>query len=87
MLKYPLLYGDKQPAVEHTLNFVAKFATAVKNGKEDKSDQQSKEKQDQEDDDDIEIDPFLVKLFQFLLEVYILQFTLNKITLMFFFKK
>ncbi|XP_063609202.1 condensin complex subunit 3-like [Penaeus indicus] len=69
LLKKSLIYGDKQPAVERTLNFVAKFATSKKseteeNGKEEKAKEDNDEEQEEEPE---EADPFLVKLIQFLL--------------------
>ncbi|XP_037775127.1 condensin complex subunit 3-like [Penaeus monodon] len=69
LLKKSLIYGDKQPAVERTLNFVAKFATSKKseteeNGKEEKAKDGDEEEGEEEPE---EADPFLVKLIQFLL--------------------
>lgn len=71
LLKKSLIYGDKQPAVERTLNFVAKFATSKKseteeNGKEEKAKDGDEEEGEEEPE---EADPFLVKLIQFLLNV------------------
>jgi len=79
-LKYPLVHGDKQPNVERTLNFVSKFAVTKKSADDDtkqkKKGMENGEKEgvvdgdDDEDDDDEEeeeADPFLIKLFQFLL--------------------
>ncbi|CAL4067744.1 unnamed protein product [Meganyctiphanes norvegica] len=73
-LKYPLVHGDKQPNVERTLNFVSKFAV-TKKSEEDDTKKKNKEKENGEkeggdgsdEDDEEEADPFLIKLFQFLL--------------------
>uniref|UniRef100_A0A0P4VX19 Nuclear condensin complex subunit 3 C-terminal domain-containing protein n=1 Tax=Scylla olivacea TaxID=85551 RepID=A0A0P4VX19_SCYOL len=61
LLKCALLYGDKQPAVERTLSFVVKFATA------EKTEQNAGKEKDSEDEDE-EADPFLENLIVFLLK-------------------
>lgn len=69
-LKYPLVHGDKQPNVERALNFAAKFAVSKKSEDDDKEKNKEKEnpeKDDEDDDEEEEADPFLIKLFQFLL--------------------
>ncbi|KAK4302655.1 hypothetical protein Pmani_025270 [Petrolisthes manimaculis] len=64
LLKKSLVFGDKQPVVDRTLAFVAKFATSRKNGKDEKS----SEMDDNEEKIEDEADPFLVKVIQFLLD-------------------
>lgn len=61
------MYGDKQPAVDRTLAFVAKFATVRKDGKDDNYSETGNEEEETEE----EADPFLVKLIEFLLNVSI----------------
>lgn len=66
-LKKSLVVGDKQPAVERTLNFVAKFATTKK---EEWDDEKGNEHETREEDEEEESeDPFLVNLILFLLHV------------------
>lgn len=69
-LKYPLVHGDKQPNVERALNFAAKFAV-TKKSEDDETKQKNKEienpEKDDDDEEEEEADPFLIKLFQFLL--------------------
>ncbi|XP_071521422.1 condensin complex subunit 3 [Panulirus ornatus] len=62
LLRKSLIHGDKQPAVERTLNFVAKFATTKKGEHEQKDELEGREEEEEE-----EADPFLVNLIQFLL--------------------
>lgn len=64
LLKYSLVHGDKQPAVERTLSFVVKFATS------EKVHQEEKERANNDEDED-EADPFLENLIVFLLKVKI----------------
>ncbi|XP_045585282.2 condensin complex subunit 3 isoform X1 [Procambarus clarkii] len=66
LLQQSLIYGDKQPAVERTLNFVAKFATTRKEEKETSDEQEDKEQE--QDEEEEEADPFLVNLIQYLLK-------------------
>lgn len=63
LLKCALVYGDKQPAVERTLSFVVKFATA------EKTEQNAGKEKDSEGEDEEEADPFLENLILFLLRV------------------
>ncbi|XP_064083771.1 condensin complex subunit 3-like [Macrobrachium nipponense] len=64
LLKKSLIHGDKQPAVERTLNFVAKFATMKK---EESNNKENAKKGDEEEDEEDEADIFLVRLIEFLL--------------------
>lgn len=65
LLKKSLVYGDKQPAVDRTLAFVAKFATVRKDGKDEKNSEVGNEEEEIEEEADL----FLVKLMEFLLNV------------------
>ena len=67
LLKHPLIHGDKQPSVEKTLTFIAKFATSQKMDKPEVPDKESDE--DDDDDESNDVDPLLVALFEFLLKV------------------
>lgn len=71
-LKRSLIHGDKQPAVERTLSFVAKFATTKKEleDKGEKQDECEKEPETEKEAEE-EADPFLVQLILFLLHVSI----------------
>lgn len=72
LLRKSLIHGDKQPAVERTLSFVAKFATTKKE-EHAKYDEQEEKKEEEEEEEE-EADPFLVNLIQFLLNVRKLKF-------------
>lgn len=67
LLKKSLIHGDKQPAVERTLNFVAKFATSKKSETEENGKEEKAKDDEEEEEEPEEADPFLVKLIQFLL--------------------
>lgn len=71
LLKKSLIHGDKQPAVERTLNFVAKFATSKKSETEENGKEEKAKDDEEEEEEPEEADPFLVKLIQFLLNVRI----------------
>ncbi|KAG7157088.1 Condensin complex subunit 3-like, partial [Homarus americanus] len=66
LLKKSLIHGDKQPSVERTLNFVAKFATTKKTEQEKKG--EDRDQDDENDNEEEEADPFLVHLILFLLD-------------------
>ncbi|XP_050715054.1 condensin complex subunit 3-like [Eriocheir sinensis] len=61
LLKYTLVHGDKQPAVERTLSFIVKFATSEKT-------QQEERERESDNEDEEEADPFLENLIVFLLQ-------------------
>ncbi|XP_066944785.1 condensin complex subunit 3 [Macrobrachium rosenbergii] len=74
LLKRSLIHGDKQPAVERTLTFVAKFATMKKeesnkeNAKrEEEEEEEEDEGEEDEEEEEEEADIFLVRLIEFLL--------------------
>ena len=64
-LKCALIVFEREPAVERCLEFVAKFATSLK----DDSEKKDKTEEGQEDEIDEDIHQFLLKLFDFCLEV------------------
>ncbi|XP_068227080.1 condensin complex subunit 3 [Palaemon carinicauda] len=66
LLKRSLIHGDKQPAVERTLNFVAKFATMRK----DVSGNKENAERDEDEEEEDETDMFLVRLIEFLLNIH-----------------
>lgn len=74
-LKYNMIVFKRETAVERTIEFVARFATSLAGVTEDKEKEKEREKQDEpnnqeeEEEEDAEMHPFLMRLFDFLLQV------------------
>ena len=64
-LKYSMIILKREPVVERTIEFAAKFSTSLVVPSEDKAVKESLEEDEEEDD----MHPFLMNLFTFLLDV------------------
>ena len=75
-MKYSLVIFKREPAVERTLDFVAKFATSLealqREEKKKSNGEETAEENSQDEESEEEMHPFLLKLFTFFLQVIIL---------------
>ena len=63
-----MIVFKREPAVERTIEFVAKFATSLcLDNKPEKTEDKNEEEEQEEEDE--EMHPFLLKIFSFLLKV------------------
>ena len=77
-MKYSLIIYRREPAVERTLDFSAKFvASFVEKGEEKKDDKNETEEELSADEEGEEMHPLVMKFFNFLLEVSGLAVTLG----------
>ena len=67
-IKYSLIIYRKEPAVERTLEFSAKFAASFANAVS--AERKETSKSEGSDEEDEEMHPFLLKYFNFLLQVH-----------------
>lgn len=72
-LKFNMIVFKREPAVERTIEFVARFATCLAGVTEDKEKRDETKNQDEDDEEDFEMHPLLTKLFDFLLQVSLLE--------------
>lgn len=68
LLKFPMVVYNREPAVERTIDFVARFVTSL--GIKHPDNEQKDD--DTEDKNTVESNPLLQRLFDFLLEVSML---------------
>ena len=68
-LKYSMVILKREPVVERTIEFAAKFATSLVKDPEDKEKEVKEALEEEEEEEDDDMHPFLLKLFTFLLNV------------------
>ncbi|XP_076026348.1 condensin complex subunit 3 isoform X2 [Genypterus blacodes] len=68
-LKYAMIVYTREPAVEHVMEFVAKFAASFQTPpKTEEEQQQEEENEEEEEEEEVDDHPFLSFIFNFLLE-------------------
>ncbi|CAL8333990.1 unnamed protein product [Lota lota] len=66
-LKYAMIVYKREPAVEHVIEFVSKFASSFQSPTKDKEGEEEEEDDDEEEEEEDD-HPFLTFIFNFLLE-------------------
>lgn len=69
-LKFSMVVFKREPAVERTIDFVCKFSASLATSDSNKN-RNGENNEEEEEEEEEEMSPFLLKLFDFLLEVSI----------------